>query len=104
MQRHNKHPLLFISIESFWIVVSLENKILLLSKLAKNTTTEQAYLVSVLNLEKKNVSFKKKEADLILANKNVICSICNDLMNKKSLKPMKWLTLTSNSFGSGSKI
>lgn len=57
MQRHNKYPLLFISIESFWVVASLENKILLLGKLAKNTTAEQAYLINVLNLEKKNVSF-----------------------------------------------
>lgn len=57
MQRDNKYPLLFISTEGFWVAASLENKVLLLSKLAKNTTTEQAYLMTVLNLEKKNISF-----------------------------------------------
>lgn len=56
MQRDNKYPL-FISTEGFWVAASLENKTLWLGKLAKNTITEQAYLMSVLNLEKKNISF-----------------------------------------------
>lgn len=80
------------------LAASLENKILLLSKLPKNTITEQAYLMSVLNLEKKNVS------DLIIANKSLICSISNDSMDRKALKTMEKLTLTLHSFGSGSKL
>lgn len=56
MQRDNKFPSL-ISTEGFWVDVLLENKILLLGKLSKKTTTEQTYLMNVLNLEKKNVSF-----------------------------------------------
>lgn len=56
MQRDNKFPLL-VSTEGFWVDALLENKILLLRKLAKHTITEQTYLMSVLNLEKENVSF-----------------------------------------------
>lgn len=54
--------------------------------------------MSVLNLEKKNVS------DLIIANKSLICSISNDSMDRKALKTMEKLTLTLHSFGSGSKL
>lgn len=75
---------------------SLENKILLLSKLPKNT--KQAYLMSVFNLEKKKVS------DLTTANKSLIFSISNDSVDRKALKTMEKLTMTFNSFGSGSKL
>lgn len=57
MQRKKKYLFLLISTEGFSVAVLLENKILLLSKLAKNTTTKQAYLMSVLHSEKKNISF-----------------------------------------------
>lgn len=60
MERDNKFPSL-ISTEGFWVDALLENKIQLLRKLAQNTITKQAYLMSVLNLEKKNVSFKRKK-------------------------------------------
>lgn len=58
MQRDNEFPTL-ISTEGFWVDALLENKnkILLLRKLAKNTTTTQIYLLGVLNFEKKNVQF-----------------------------------------------
>lgn len=98
MKNSYKYPLFLISTESCWMAASPENEILLLSKLPKNTITKQAYLMSVLNLEKKNVS------DLTIVNKSLIFSISNDSTDRKALKTMEKLTVTFNSFGSGFKL
>lgn len=57
-----------------------------------------------IKFRKEKCLISSQEADLILANKSLICSISNDSMDRKILKSIERLTLTSNSFGSGSKI